>query len=140
MHRQLAEPLRLLGVLGLSREGGDWRARTVALRQPDRGRHCSAMPGCSTTDEVQRTVFEKGGYPAAITSVYEDRGVEGRQPYTQALKEGIRTARSRPVTPYYGQVTRLVQEAAFSVLRLGEEPARAAERLAGTLAAALDGR
>jgi hypothetical protein len=31
VQRQLAEPLRLLGVLGLSQEGGDWRARTVAL-------------------------------------------------------------------------------------------------------------
>jgi hypothetical protein len=31
VRRQFAEPLRLLGVLGLSREGGDWRARTVAL-------------------------------------------------------------------------------------------------------------
>jgi hypothetical protein len=31
VRRQLAEPLRLLGVLGLSRQGGDWRARTVAL-------------------------------------------------------------------------------------------------------------
>jgi hypothetical protein len=31
VRRELAEPLRLLGVLGLSREGGDWRARTVAL-------------------------------------------------------------------------------------------------------------
>jgi ABC-type glycerol-3-phosphate transport system substrate-binding protein len=93
-----------------------------------------------TTDEVQRTVFEKGGYPAAITSVYEDRSVEGHQPYTQALKEGIRTARSRPVTPFYGQVTRVIQDAVFSVLGLGEEPARAAQRLSGTLAAALAGR
>jgi hypothetical protein len=31
VQRQLADPLRLLGVLGLSPEGGDWRARTVAL-------------------------------------------------------------------------------------------------------------
>jgi hypothetical protein len=31
VQRQLADPLRLLGVLGLSREGGTWRARTVAL-------------------------------------------------------------------------------------------------------------
>jgi trehalose/maltose transport system substrate-binding protein len=93
-----------------------------------------------TNDAVQSTVFEKGGYPAAITSVYDDRGVEGRQPYTQALKEGIRTARSRPVTPFYGQITRVVQEAAFSVLRLGENPARAAERLSGAVAAALQGR
>jgi hypothetical protein len=31
VRRQLADPLRSLGVLGLSWEGGDWRARTVAL-------------------------------------------------------------------------------------------------------------
>ena len=31
VQRQLADPLRLPGVLGLSREGGDWRARTVTL-------------------------------------------------------------------------------------------------------------
>jgi hypothetical protein len=31
VHRQLVEPLRLLRVLGLSQEGGDWQARTVAL-------------------------------------------------------------------------------------------------------------
>jgi hypothetical protein len=31
VRRQLADPLRLLGVLGLSQEGRDWRARTVAL-------------------------------------------------------------------------------------------------------------
>jgi hypothetical protein len=67
-------------------------------------------------------------------------GGNARQPYTEALKEGIRTARSRPITPYYGQVTRVVQEAAFSVLKLGEEPGRAAERLAKSLAAALRGR
>jgi multiple sugar transport system substrate-binding protein len=92
-----------------------------------------------TTDKVQRTVFEDGGYPAAINSVYENLSVRGAQPYTLELKEGIQTARSRPVTPFYGQVTRIVQEAADSVLRLREEPGRAADRLADTLAAALQG-
>jgi hypothetical protein len=33
-----------------------------------------------------------------------------------------------------------IQDAVFSVLGLGEEPARAAQRLSGTLAAALAGR
>jgi multiple sugar transport system substrate-binding protein len=93
-----------------------------------------------TDDERQTTVFEDGGYPAAVNSVYEDPDVRGRQPYTLELKEGIQTARSRPVTPFYGQVTRVVQEAADSVLRLREEPSRAADQLSGALAAALKGR
>jgi multiple sugar transport system substrate-binding protein len=93
-----------------------------------------------TKDEVQRTVFEDGGYPAAIAAVYEDSDVQRHQTYTLALRDSIRTARSRPVTPFYGQVTRVVQEAAYSVLRLGEDPNRAAERLAGALAEALQGR
>ena len=93
-----------------------------------------------TGDEVQSRVFEDVGYPAGVAAVYEDNDVQRRQSYTPALRDSIRNARSRPVTPFYAQVTRVVQEAAFSVLRLNEDPNRAAERLAETLAAALEGR
>jgi multiple sugar transport system substrate-binding protein len=88
---------------------------------------------------AQRETFEEGGYPAVLASVYEDPNVQANQPYTLALRDSIKDARSRPSTPYYGQVTRVIQDAAFSVLGLGEEPARAAERLAERLPAALRG-
>ena len=48
MRRQLAEPLRLLGVLGLSREGGDWRARTVALTGVGRATALEALRARAT--------------------------------------------------------------------------------------------
>jgi hypothetical protein len=43
LRRQLADPLRLLGVLDLSREGGDWRARTVALTRVGRATALEAL-------------------------------------------------------------------------------------------------
>ena len=92
-----------------------------------------------TDEQEQRASFEGGGYPAVLSSIYENPNVQARQPYTLALRDSIRNARSRPSTPYYGQVTRAIQEAAFSVLGLGEDPAAAALRLATTLLAALRG-
>jgi multiple sugar transport system substrate-binding protein len=91
-----------------------------------------------TTEAVQRRTFEDGGYPAVLSSIYEDPNVQRSQPYTLALRDSIRTARSRPSTPYYGQVTQVVQEAAFSVLH-GENPDAAADDLKDSLPAALTG-
>jgi hypothetical protein len=43
VRRQLAEPLRLLGVLGLSREFGDWQARMVTLTAVGRATALEAL-------------------------------------------------------------------------------------------------
>jgi hypothetical protein len=48
VRRQLAEPLRLLGVLGLSGEGGDWRARTVTLTGMGRATALEALRARAT--------------------------------------------------------------------------------------------
>jgi hypothetical protein len=48
VRRQLAEQLRLLGVLGLSREGGDWQARTVALTSVGRATALEALRARAT--------------------------------------------------------------------------------------------
>ena len=48
VRRQLADPLRLLGVLGLSWEGGDWRARTVALTGVGRATALEALRARAT--------------------------------------------------------------------------------------------
>jgi multiple sugar transport system substrate-binding protein len=122
---------------GVSALGG---ANLAISRFSKRGRTALDFIRFLTDDKVQTTTFEEGGYPAAVSSVYEDRAVQAGQPYTEALKEAIRTAESRPDTPFYGQVTRVVQEAAWPALQRGEEPDRAAERLSRSLEAALRGR
>jgi hypothetical protein len=45
---QLVEPLRLLRVLGLGREGGDWRTRWVALTEPGRALALEALRARAT--------------------------------------------------------------------------------------------
>jgi hypothetical protein len=45
---QLAEPLRLLEVLGLRRAGGDWRSRWVALTEPGRALTLEALRARAT--------------------------------------------------------------------------------------------
>jgi multiple sugar transport system substrate-binding protein len=92
-----------------------------------------------TSPEVQTRIFERGGYPAVLASVYEDRRVQARKPYTEALRKSIETAASRPVTPYYGQVTRVIQEAAYNALQGRREPGQAMEQLAADLRIALSG-
>jgi trehalose/maltose transport system substrate-binding protein len=72
-----------------------------------------------TTEGVQQATYEDGGYPAALASIYENPNVQANQTYTLALRDSINEARSRPSTPYYGQVTRVIQDAAFSVLGSG---------------------
>jgi multiple sugar transport system substrate-binding protein len=121
---------------GVSALGG---ANLAVSRFSRRRRTALAFIRFLSKAEVQATVFEQGGYPAAVTDVYEDRAVQARQGYTAELKEGIVTARPRPSTPFYGQATRVLQQAAWSVLRDKEDPRRAADRLADAMAAALRG-
>lgn len=45
---QLAEPLRLLEVLGMARRGGDWRAPTLALTELDRATALAALRARAT--------------------------------------------------------------------------------------------
>jgi multiple sugar transport system substrate-binding protein len=92
------------------------------------------------SDSTQTQVFEAGGYPAVLSAVYDDPEVRARQPYTQALRESMGAVRSRPVTPYYGQVTRVIQDAAYSALHDGRDPTDAMEQLAASLQDALEGR
>jgi multiple sugar transport system substrate-binding protein len=92
-----------------------------------------------TDQERQRMIFEDGGYPAVLASVYEDPNVQRQQPYTLALRDSIKDARSRPSTPYYGQVTRVIQDAASAVLE-GQAPDSAAKGLADRLPEALEGQ
>ncbi len=92
-----------------------------------------------TSDETQHEVHIRGAYPAAVSSVYEEPAVQAAQPYTAELEKSIRTARSRPATPYYGQVTAAIQAAAHPAIEEGRDAASVMRQLAGDLKIALRG-
>ena len=93
-----------------------------------------------TSDATQRVTFEQGGFPATVAAVYDDRGVQARQHYTEELRASVLTARARPITPYYGQVTRVIQQHAYDALWRRVPPASALRALAEDLVVALQGR
>jgi multiple sugar transport system substrate-binding protein len=91
------------------------------------------------SNQTQTAVFAAGGYPSVLSSVYEDPAVRARQRYTEALRQSMGAARSRAVTPYYGQVTRLIQDVAHDVLEYRREPGEPMRQLATNLRTALEG-
>lgn len=92
-----------------------------------------------TSYDTQREVHVRGAYPAAISSVYEEPAVQAAQPYTAELERSVRTARSRPTTPYYGQVTAAIQGAAHLAIEDGREAASVMRHLVSDLEVALQG-
>ena len=66
--------------------------------------------------------------------------VEQLVPYAQKLRESVRRARLRPVTPFYSQVSEVVQREVFDVLDGGQTPQRAVEDLEAALPEAFTGR
>ena len=92
-----------------------------------------------TSDQTQHEVHIRGAYPAAVNAVYEEPVVQAAQPYTAELEKTIRAARSRPPTPYYGQVTAAIQAAAHPAIEEGREVASVMRHLADDLRVALRG-
>jgi multiple sugar transport system substrate-binding protein len=90
-------------------------------------------------DETQRILFERGGFPATVTAVYDDPKVQAEQPYTLELRRSIEEARSRPITPYYGQASKVIQDTAYTVLEGRNAADDGLRELSAALEAALQG-
>jgi len=81
----------------------------------------------------EREVLVKGSLPPALTSLYSDRALTRRFPYLPALKKAILTARPRPQTPSYSQlslaISSTVHQALVRGLAAGPTIARLARQL-----------
>jgi multiple sugar transport system substrate-binding protein len=59
--------------------------------------------------ESQRTLFSQAGVAPTRKALYEDQALRKANPHLDTMREAIRAARPRPVTPYYDQVSSLIQ-------------------------------
>lgn len=89
----------------------------------------------TTNREIQTTMFSEGGYPAALLAVYDGRQDE----FARAVVKSLRSAGTRPVSPYYAAVSGAVQDAVSSVLTHDRTPAEAVEFLEQELPVVLRG-
>lgn len=77
--------------------------------------------GFLTSEPSQRTLFGEGGLPATRSAVYDDPAIVAEHPYAPDLREAIRMAKQRPVTPYYSRFSEVFRRNIRQALRRGGE-------------------
>jgi trehalose/maltose transport system substrate-binding protein len=75
----------------------------------------------ATNEENTKEMVGLTGNAPAWTSLYDDPDLVKQFPHLPVLKEGLLSAKPRPVTPYYQEVTSAIQEAAYAALQ-GQKP------------------
>jgi multiple sugar transport system substrate-binding protein len=79
----------------------------------------------ATNEANAKEMVSLTGNAPAWTSLYEDADLIKQFPHLPVLQEGLLSAKPRPVTPYYQEVTSAIQEAAYAALQ-GQKPAEQA--------------
>lgn len=60
--------------------------------------------------------FAGQSFPPVLSSIYDDEALQQEFPYMPALKAALDNAEPRPVTPFYPQVTKAIQDNTFAAL------------------------
>jgi multiple sugar transport system substrate-binding protein len=58
-----------------------------------------------TAPEQQKTYFLDGGFPPTRTAVLDDAAIQAKYPYAKAMQASFAELKSRPVTPYWAQMS-----------------------------------
>ncbi|HEX6997784.1 MAG TPA: extracellular solute-binding protein [Gammaproteobacteria bacterium] len=90
--------------------------------------------GCLTSPESQRRYMLGEGLLATAASVYDDPEVRRSFPMADLLRESVAAAAPRPITPFYPDVTAVIQDAWHPPWSVSEDtPARTARRIVEVL-------
>lgn len=68
------------------------------------------------TRKSQTYYAEVGGAPV-LAEVYDDPAVLAQYPYFSTLKEALESAKPRPSSPYYSQVSKAISDNAYAAIR-----------------------
>lgn len=94
----------------------------------------------ATTEANQRKLFETAGFAPTIAALYHDPALLGRFPYLDVIRRSVASSRNRPATPYYENVSDLVQEYLANALSNPVSADAMTARLAERLGAIAQGR
>ncbi|MEU2064401.1 ABC transporter substrate-binding protein [Streptomyces sp. NPDC013455] len=115
---------------GTSVLGGSNLAVNAHARHPDSAVRLIAY---LTSESVQRQVLTRGALPPVRAALYEDPALVRRFPYLPTLRTAVLTARPRPKSPHYDQVSLAVQAVVQDALTGRQTPGQAVRRLAREL-------
>ncbi|MEU0334428.1 ABC transporter substrate-binding protein [Streptomyces sp. NPDC006193] len=115
---------------GTSVLGGSNLAVNTHARHPD---SAARLISYLTSAPVQRLVLTRGALPPVRAALYEDPALVRRFPYLPTLRTAVLTARPRPKSPHYDQVSLAVQAVVQDALTGRQTPGQAVRRLAREL-------
>lgn len=61
--------------------------------------------------------FAKQSFPPVLSKIYDDGALKQEFPYMEALKAALDNATPRPVSPFYPQVSKAIQDNSFAALK-----------------------
>jgi multiple sugar transport system substrate-binding protein len=88
----------------------------------------------------EREVLTKGSFPPVWTRLYDDPALVRRYPYLPVLRRSILSARPRPKSPNYNQVSLTISNDANEALRFQESPDQAVSQMADDLSSVITNR
>jgi multiple sugar transport system substrate-binding protein len=86
-----------------------------------------------TSLESERVGLIQGSFPPVWARLYDDPALIKRFPYLPVLKQSILTAKPRPVSPNYNQVSLAISNAVSGALTFRQTPDAAISQMAGDL-------
>jgi len=86
-----------------------------------------------TSPEQMRFRLLEASEVPSLKALYDDPEAQEKLPYLPVMKEALATSRSRPVTPFYNDVSLAIQDHVYEVLQGRKTPDQAVSELAGAL-------
>jgi len=86
-----------------------------------------------TSQAVEKQIVQQMSLAPAWSSLYDDPQLIAQAPYLPTLKESITRAKTRPVTPYYNDVTTAIQENVYKALQGQQTVDQCLQNLAAAL-------
>jgi multiple sugar transport system substrate-binding protein len=90
--------------------------------------------------ENERQVLIKGSFPPVWARLYDDPALIKRFPYLPVLKRSILSAKPRPMSPNYNQVSLAISNAVSGALSFRQSPDAAVSQMAGDLRSVITNR
>jgi multiple sugar transport system substrate-binding protein len=93
-----------------------------------------------TSLENERVGLTQGSFPPVWARLYDDPALIKRFPYLPVLKKSILSAKPRPVSPNYNQVSLAISNAVSGALSFRQTPDAAIAQMAGDLGSVITNR
>ena len=71
-------------------------------------------------NEDNQMSFAEASFPPVLASIYDDESLTEQFPYLPALKTSLENAAPRPVSPFYPEISKAVQDNAYAALTAGK--------------------